>query len=55
MEDKLNIKSTLEVDNNPELYKIIDFLNKNLKEKHVIFGLSMKSNKKMMITIYETE
>ncbi len=38
---------------NPEAYKIVDFLNKNLKEKNIIFGLS-KKNGRMTITLYET-
>jgi len=51
--DKLELKSTLEVGSNSELYKVVDFLNKNLKEKKVIFGLS-KKGEKMRISIYET-
>jgi hypothetical protein len=53
MDDKLELKSVLEVEENPELYKIVDFLNKNLKEKKLLFGLTKKSNK-MAISIYET-
>ncbi|MEW6174050.1 MAG: YpmA family protein [Bacillota bacterium] len=38
-----------------ELYKIIDFLNKTLKHKNVILGLTKeKATGKMTITIYET-
>ncbi|HHW00384.1 MAG TPA: YpmA family protein [Clostridiaceae bacterium] len=51
--DKLELKSTLEIASNAELYKVVDFLNKNLKEKKVIFGLS-KKGEKMQISIYET-
>ncbi|WP_031513978.1 YpmA family protein [Desulfofalx alkaliphila] len=36
-----------------EMYKLVDFLNKSLKDKNVIFGLT-KKNDKMTITIYET-
>lgn len=50
---KLELKSTLEVEESIELYKVVDFLNKNLKEKGLIFGLS-KKNGKMVISIYET-
>ncbi|NLY43839.1 MAG: YpmA family protein [Clostridiaceae bacterium] len=50
---KLELKATLEVSQNDELYKIIDFLNKNLKQKNVIFGLAQKDDK-MVITVYET-
>lgn len=50
---KLEIKSTLKIKSNPELYKIIDFLNKNLKEKNLIFGVN-KEDDEMVISIYET-
>jgi len=51
--DKLELKSTLEIESNFELYKVVDFLNKNLKDKKVIFGLQ-KKGEKMQISIYET-
>lgn len=51
--DRLELKSTLEIESNAELYKVVDFLNKNLKDKRLIFGLS-KKGKKMQISIYET-
>ena len=53
MQGKLELKATLEVNSNLELYRIVDFLNKNLKEKKLIFGLSKKDDK-MTISIYET-
>jgi hypothetical protein len=52
-DDKLDLKATIEVESDVELYKVVDFLNKNLKEKNVIFGLA-KKNGKMVISIYET-
>ncbi|NLD50315.1 MAG: YpmA family protein [Clostridiaceae bacterium] len=52
-EDKLELKATIEVESNIELYRIVDFLNKNLKEKNLIFGLS-KKDRKMTVSIYET-
>ncbi|MFA6308169.1 MAG: YpmA family protein [Clostridia bacterium] len=55
--DKLELKSTLKIEANPELYKIVDFLNKNLKDKNLIFGVNKGVNKdenKMIISIYET-
>lgn len=39
---------------NPELYKVVDFLNKNLKEHNLMFGLSKKENI-MTLAIYEVE
>lgn len=38
-----------------EMYKVVDFLNKTLKDKKVIFGLTKDSQKgTMTISIYET-
>lgn len=40
---------------NDEMYKVVDFLNKTLKGKRVIFGLTKDSLKNSMsISIYET-
>lgn len=50
---KLELKATIDVQANIELYKVIDFLNKNLKEKKLIFGLA-KNEGTMKISIYET-
>jgi len=38
---------------NDELYKVVDFLNKNLKHKRLMFGLMKDKDKNMVITIYE--
>jgi len=51
--DDLEIRAVIDLENNPELYKLVDFLNKNLKEKGLIFGLS-KNCEKMKITIYNS-
>lgn len=37
-----------------ELYKVVDFLNKNLKEKGIIFGLT-KKDKNSVISIYNCD
>jgi len=38
-----------------EMYKVIDFLNKTLKDKRIIFGLTKDTaNDTMSISIYET-
>ncbi|NLO81569.1 MAG: DUF4264 family protein [Clostridiales bacterium] len=50
-----SIKAVLKIKAFPDLYKIVDFLNKNLKDKGLIFGLSKKNNEIMCITIYEIE
>lgn len=40
---------------NDEMYKVVDFLNKTLKGKHVIFGLTKDNlNNSMSISVYET-
>lgn len=53
LDDKLELKATVEIDSNMELYKVVDFLNKNLKAKNLIFGLTKKDTK-MIVSIYET-
>lgn len=50
----LQVKAVIELSENGELYKLVDFLNKNLKDRGVIFGLTQKEDC-MKITIYETE
>lgn len=52
-DDKLELKAKVELESNLELYKVVDFLNKNLKGKNLIFGLSKKGDK-MTLSIYET-
>lgn len=37
-----------------EMYKIVDFLNKTLKDRDIIFGLSKDEDGNMVITIYQT-
>jgi hypothetical protein len=40
--------------NYDQMYLVVDFLNKNLKDKKLMFGLTKDSKKdKMTITIYE--
>ncbi|MCL6477780.1 MAG: YpmA family protein [Peptococcaceae bacterium] len=37
-----------------EMYKVVDFLNKSLKDKKIMFGLTKDSESgRMTITIYE--
>ncbi|MDR3602213.1 MAG: YpmA family protein [Desulfosporosinus sp.] len=51
---KLELIATQRVGVNGELYKIVDFLNKNLKDHGLMFGLS-KKEEKMVISVYEVE
>lgn len=48
----LDVKAVIQLETNDELYKLVDFLNRNLKSYGIIFGLS-KIKDKMKITIYE--
>jgi len=36
-----------------EMYRIVDFLNKSLKEHHLMFGLKNGEHETMIISIYE--
>ncbi|SFP92293.1 Protein of unknown function [Caldicoprobacter faecalis] len=47
------VRAVLDIKNFPDLYKIVDFLNKNLKDRGLIFGLSQKDEETMRISIYE--
>jgi hypothetical protein len=51
---KLKLIAFKSFPSNPELIYIIDFLNKSLKEKKIMFGLSKDKEKdEMIINIYE--
>ncbi len=52
-EDSLKLIAVKEFEEGEELYKIVDFLNKSLKDKNLIFGIR-KNRDKRTITIYET-
>ncbi|MBM7581333.1 diaminopimelate epimerase [Caldicoprobacter guelmensis] len=47
------VMAVLDIKNFPDLYKIVDFLNKNLKDRGLIFGLTKKDDETMRISIYE--
>lgn len=51
---KLELIATQRVSANSEMYKVVDFLNKNLKNYHLMFGLT-KKDESMVISIYEIE
>lgn len=52
-EQKLELIAMKEFDSYENMYKIVDFLNKSLKDRQLMFGLS-KKNGYMIISIYET-
>lgn len=51
---KIELIATQRVGVNGELYKVVDFLNKNLKDHRLMFGLTKKGDK-MVISVYEVE
>lgn len=53
MEDRLVPLAQKEFKYHDELYLLVDFLNKTLKKKGLIFGIS-KEGDKALITIYES-
>lgn len=51
---KLELIAFKSFNTNEELFYVIDFLNKSLKDKNIMFGLSKdRENGKMTINIYE--
>lgn len=50
--DKLELLATKKFSNYDEMYLVVDFLNKTLKHKKVMFGLT-KNDDSMSISIYE--
>jgi hypothetical protein len=56
MESKIEILNTVKVQYSSELYKIVDTLNRTLKEKDIMFGLALDRDdqKKAIFTIYRT-
>ena len=54
-EPKLELVATKSFKEYDHMYKIVDFLNKTLKEKNIMFGLTKNNiTKEMTISIYET-
>lgn len=51
---KLELIATQKLSANPELYKVVDFLNRSLKNHQIMFGLS-KKGESMTISVYEVE
>ncbi|WP_335869686.1 YpmA family protein [Bacillus sp. 2205SS5-2] len=56
MESKIEVISTLRIQNTPDLYKIVDVLNRTLKEKDLMFGLALdgEDQEQAVFTIYRT-
>lgn len=56
MESKIEVLSTVKIQSSPDLYKIVDALNRTLKEKDLMFGLALdqEDQNKAVFTIYRT-
>jgi hypothetical protein len=56
MESKIEVLSTVTIKNSPDLYKIVDSLNRTLKHKDLMFGLALdqEDKNKAIFTIYRT-
>jgi len=53
-ENKLELVATKGFSDYEEMYKVVDFLNKHLKEKGIMLGLVKdKQNNRLNIKIYE--
>lgn len=54
MDDKLLVMATHHCTKTDDLYQLVDFLNRNLKDRDVIFGLSLDkdNDSKMLLTLY---
>lgn len=56
MNTDMEVLSSVRVERADDLYKIVDALNKALKDQSLIFGLALDpdDSKTMMFTIYRT-
>ncbi|MCM3617335.1 YpmA family protein [Sutcliffiella horikoshii] len=56
MESKIEVLSTVTVENSSDLYKIVDTLNRTLKRENLMFGLALdqEDQEKAVFTIYRT-
>lgn len=56
MESKIDVLSTVTIENSADLYKIVDTLNRTLKREHLMFGLALdeQDQSKAVFTIYRT-
>lgn len=56
MESKIEILSTVKIQHSPDLYKVVDALNRTLKDRDLMFGLALdqEDQNKAIFTIYRT-
>lgn len=57
LENKLHVLATHTCQKTDDLYLLVDFLNRNLKDKDIVFGLSKSEEAAdlMQITLYRTD
>lgn len=56
MESNIEVLTTVKIQQSPDLYKIIDALNRTLKHDDLMFGLALdqEDQEKAVFTIYRT-
>ena len=56
MESKIEVLSTVKIQHSPDLYKIVDALNRALKQEDLMFGLALdqENQNTAIFTIYRT-
>lgn len=56
MENKIEVLSTVKVNYQSDLYKLVDGLNRTLKQQNLMFGLALdkEDQEKAVFTIYRT-
>ena len=55
MNDGLAVMATIDVQATEDMYQLVDFLNRNLKDKEIVFGLSKSHEEGLYtITLYKT-
>ncbi|WP_077618568.1 YpmA family protein [Bacillus sinesaloumensis] len=56
MESKIEVLSTVKIQNTSDLYKIVDLLNRTLKHEDLMFGLALdrEDENQAVFTIYRT-
>jgi hypothetical protein len=56
MESKIEVLATVKIQHSPDLYKIVDCLNRTLKKNNLMFGLALdeKDQNQAIFTIYRT-
>jgi len=56
VESKIQVLATVKIQHSPDLYKIVDCLNRTLKKNDLMFGLALdeQDKSKAVFTIYRT-